>query len=210
MKKLEIDFYRRASVTDIAKDLLGQYLCTNIEGAQTIGRIVETEAYCGATDKACHAFLNRRTTRTEVMFENGGIAYVYLCYGIHSLFNIVTNVTGKADAVLVRAIEPVEGAEIMMQRRNMNRVKPPMLAGPGRLTQALGITTKHNATSLDSNRIWISSGSKVADNQIIATPRIGIDYAEEDALLPWRYLVRGSKWISGTKKQNRPIPADHP
>ena len=204
-QKLPVDFYQRSSVTDIAKDLLGQYLCTQLEGELTVGRIVETEAYCGESDQACHAFLNRRTTRTEVMFAPGGIAYIYLCYGIHALFNIVTNREDYGDAVLIRAIEPIEGADTMLLRRNMDKVKKPLLAGPGRLTQALGITTQHDTISLQSDHIWIAEGASVPKSRIVATPRIGIDYAGEDVLLPWRYLEEGSKWVSGTKKQNKGV-----
>ncbi|UZR95031.1 DNA-3-methyladenine glycosylase [Chondrinema litorale] len=198
--KITKEFYENEDVVDVAKQLLGKMLCTNIDGVFTSGKIVETEAYCGAIDKACHAHLNRRTKRTEVMFGEGGHAYVYLCYGIHALFNIVTNKKGSADAVLIRAIEPVAGIDTMLERRKMDKTAYRLTAGPGILSQALGIDTSHYGTDLVDNLIWLEDHKVVVDNnEIISSARVGIDYAGEDALLPWRFRIRDNKWCSKAK-----------
>ncbi len=122
-QKLSKSFYTRSDVVQIARELLGKYLVTDIDDKITVGKIVETEAYCGQTDKACHAHLNKKTKRTKIMFEEGGVAYVYLVYGMYKLFNIVTNEYGKADAVLIRAVQPIEGIEIMLERRKMEKIE---------------------------------------------------------------------------------------
>ena len=143
MKKLDRSFYLRDNVVAIAKELIGKRLCTNIDGVITSGIIVETEAYSGRNDKACHANNGKLTKRTSVMFEEGGLAYVYLCYGIHNLFNIVTNTKGNADAVLIRAIEPDSCFELMNERRNFPKRKYSVGSGPGCVSQALGINQMH-------------------------------------------------------------------
>jgi DNA-3-methyladenine glycosylase len=196
-RKLPPSFYRRADVTEVSKQLLGKVLCTKFNGALTAGIITEVEAYSGRGDKACHANNGTRTERTEVMYSAGGLAYVYLCYGIHHLFNVVTNVEDKADAILVRAIEPLEGKDVMLKRRGKEKVNPSLTAGPGRLTQALGITTKYDATDLTGNTIWIEDrGITFGSDKLAETPRIGVDYAGEDAKLPWRFYPTESRWIS--------------
>jgi DNA-3-methyladenine glycosylase len=157
---------------------------------------VETEAYSGNSDKACHANDQKMTKRNRVMFESGGLAYVYLCYGIHHLFNVVTNIKGNADAVLVRAVEPVEGIETMMKRRHMDKVERRLTAGPGVLSSALGIDMNLYGSSLQSNEIWIEEGKNVGECMIQTTTRIGVEYAEEDALKPWRFYVKENKWVS--------------
>lgn len=198
--KLNQDFYTRDNVVQIAQDLLGKYLCTNLGGIVTGGMIVETEAYSGTNDKACHAHLNRRTKRTEIMYHTGGVAYVYLVYGIYNLFNVVTNVEGRADAVLVRAIEPTIGIEEMLLRRNMAAPKPNLTAGPGVMSMALGINRSHYGTPLTGGTIWIGDeGANVPAEGVAIGPRIGIDYAGDDALLPWRFWLEGNKWVSGKK-----------
>jgi DNA-3-methyladenine glycosylase len=190
MAKLPLNFYLREDVVQISKDLLGKYLFTNIDGETTAGIITETEAYAGAIDKASHAYKNRRTNRTEVMFGQGGTSYVYLCYGIHHLFNVVTNNEGTPHAILVRAIKPVEGIETILRRRKMETLKPNVSAGPGTVSQALGITTKHTGLYLLEDTIWIEDrGLIVPESGITIGPRVGIDYAEEDALLPYRFRV---------------------
>lgn len=194
--KLNKQFYTRSNVTDIARDLLGKFLWTNFDNNITVGKIVETEAYCGATDRACHAFPDKRTERTEVMFREGGYAYIYFVYGMHHLFNIVTNVEGRADAVLIRAIEPVEGEDIMKTRRSVDISNRLLTGGPARLTKALGIDVSHNNTKLSSNTIWLTDGESVSEDQIVATTRIGVDYAGDDAYLPWRYYIKGNKYVS--------------
>jgi DNA-3-methyladenine glycosylase len=196
-KKLPRSFYERDDVVQISKDLIGKVLCTYFNGIQTSGKIVETEAYDGRNDKACHAHLNRRTKRTEVMYGSPGYAYVYLCYGIHHLFNIVTNREGLADAVLIRAIEPLEGAEEMVKRRGKEHLTKAIGNGPGKLSEALGIRKAHYGTDLTGNNIWIEDRNiEISENNIISSERVGIDYAEEDADLPWRFSIKESKWVS--------------
>jgi len=199
--KLPESFYLGPDVTQIAQQLLGKYLFTCVDGITTGGYIVETEAYNGAIDKASHAYGNRLTQRTQTMFEQGGIAYVYLCYGIHEMFNVVTSVKGEAHAVLIRAINPTIGLDVMLARRNMALVKPNITAGPGSVGKALGITRKINGISLQSEQIWIEDqGLQFEKEQIAAVPRIGVAYAAEDALLPYRYYVKGNVYVS---KPNR-------
>lgn len=197
MDKLPLSFYRQPDVIEISKQLVGKVLCTNFDRCLTSGIITEVEAYCGRDDKACHANNGTRTKRTEVMYKAGGVAYIYLCYGIHYLFNVVTNVEDKADAILVRAIEPLDGKEIMLQRRAKEKVNPKLTAGPGRLTQALGITTDYDATNLTGNTIWIEDRGVTFKNVgLVETQRIGVDYAGEDAKLPWRFYPQSHKWVS--------------
>ena len=198
--KLPREFYTRPDVVQIARDLLGKYVYTNIDGIVTGGMIVETEAYAGENDRACHAHMNRRTQRTEIMYSEGGVAYVYLVYGIYHLFNIITNEKDKADAVLIRAIEPEVGVEEMLLRRGFGSIKPNLTAGPGVTSIALGINKKHYGEDLTGNTVWLEDKSIKLPEQSIATgPRIGIDYAGEDALLPWRFWVKNSPWVSRKK-----------
>lgn len=196
--KLPASFYRQENVVSIARQLVGKVLCTRIGDAPlTSGIITESEAYCGRGDKACHANDGTRTDRTETMYQPGGIAYIYLCYGIHHLFNVVTNVEDQADAILIRAIEPLDGKEIMLERRSSQKVSSALTAGPGRLTQALGITTILDDTSLTGDVIWIEDRNiKFSEDDLIATQRVGVDYAGEDAQLPWRFYPSKNKWVS--------------
>lgn len=189
MSKLKKDFYLRDDVIQISKDLLGKYIFTKFNGKTTAGIITETEAYAGVTDKASHAWSGRRTNRTEIMYGEGGVAYVYLCYGIHHLFNIVTNKKEVPHAVLVRAIRPVEGIQYILKRRNKTKTDKSTAGGPGTVSQALGILTKHSGTDLTGNKIWIEDkGIKVKEKEIIVGPRIGVDYAGEDAGLLYRFI----------------------
>ena len=194
--KIDRSWYENEDVTEIAKALLGKRLCTRFDGQLTSGLIVETEAYSGTNDKACHANGQKMTKRNKVMFEAGGLAYIYLCYGIHHLFNVVTNVNGTADAVLIRALEPADGIDVMLQRRNLIKADRRLTAGPGVLSQALGITTDVYGTALDSDDIWLENGVKIAVADIVETTRIGVDYAEDDALKPWRYYIKENNWVS--------------
>lgn len=198
--KLETDFYRREDVVEVAHDLVGKVLCTRIDGdTVTAGMITETEAYCGRNDRACHANNGLRTQRTETMYRAGGVSYIYLCYGIHHLFNVVTNREGLADAVLVRGIKPLDGIETMKRRRMRTggELSPALTAGPGRLTQALGIVTGLDGTSLLGDRVWIEDRSiSLPGDEISRSPRIGVDYAGEHAKRPWRFFLRESDWVS--------------
>lgn len=188
-KKLKKSFYNNEDVVEVSRLLLGKKLCTFFEGQFTSGIITETEAYNGITDKASHAFGGRHTARTEVMYREGGVAYIYLCYGIFSLFNVVTNKKGIPNAVLVRAIIPVDGIEIMQQRRKKPHKDKKFSAGPGTLSQALGLHFTQTGISLAGNEIWIEeTGIKPDPDKIITGPRIGVDYAGDDAKLPYRFI----------------------
>ena len=199
--KLSTDFYQVKEVTQIARNLLGKYLFTNNNGEISGGFIVETEAYAGIVDKASHAFGNRKTNRTKTMYEAGGIAYVYLCYGIHEMLNVVTSVEGEPHAVLIRAIHPTEGIDLMLERRNMASIKNNLTAGPGSVAKALGISRKMNGLSFLSEEVWIEDrGLVFPEDEIAAVPRVGVAYAKEDALLPYRFYVKGNSYVS---KPNR-------
>lgn len=186
MAKLPRSFYSGTDVVSIARCLLGKVLVTRFDGGSTAGIISETEAYAGPGDRASHAYAGRRTPRNEVMYAEGGTAYVYLCYGIHHLFNVVTNSSGIPHAVLIRAIHPLEGIDVMRGRRGTGaRLST---GGPGTLTQALGIRTSHNGTDLLGDTIYIEDRSiTVPERIIISGPRIGVDYAGDDAALPYRF-----------------------
>jgi DNA-3-methyladenine glycosylase len=193
--KLDESFYSRADVTRVARSLLGKVLCTKIDGQRTCGIIVETEAY-SHQEKGCHAYNNRMTARNEAMFKAGGSAYVYLCYGIHFLFNVVTNEKGIGDAVLVRALEPLEGVDVMMQRMNVENPAR-ITSGPGKLSRAMGIDRRLNGKLLDGDEVWIEDNGRKLSSRVIATgTRIGIDYAGKDAELPWRFMIRENPWVS--------------
>ena len=189
MKKLESEFYTRSDVVQVAKDLLGKILVTNIKNKLTAVMITETEAYAGSTDRASHAFGNKHTNRTDAMFKNGGIAYVYLCYGLHHLFNVVTNIEGIPHAVLIRAGEPIEGISHMLDRRKKSKLEKTITNGPGSLCGALGITISHNKISLNSSLIWLAEFKEIEENQIRISARVGVDYAGQDALLPYRFRI---------------------
>jgi DNA-3-methyladenine glycosylase len=159
---------------------------------------VEVEAYAGVKDKASHAYGGRHTNRTRVMYHPGGTAYVYLCYGIHHLFNIVTNEQDIPHAILVRAVEPLEGIPAMLERTGKKKPDYTLTKGPGNVSKALGIGTKHTGGSLLQDEIIIASDGFVPKKgDIVATPRIGVDYAGEDALLPYRFIIKGNKYVSG-------------
>lgn len=186
--KLRRDFYVRDDIVKISSDLLGKVLCTRMNDHLTKLIIIETEAYAGVTDRASHAYGNRRTGRTEPMFAEGGTAYVYLCYGIHYLFNVVTNKTDIPHAILIRAGVPVTGTEVMLKRRNKSKQDKTLLAGPGTLAKALGITTEHTGMSLMDGHIWIEDrGIEVDEDAVVVGPRVGVDYAGDDALRPYRF-----------------------
>ncbi|QIY90040.1 DNA-3-methyladenine glycosylase [Chryseobacterium gallinarum] len=195
--KLPLSYYSDQDVLFLAQDLLGKVLFTNLNGQITAGIIVETEAYFGIKDKASHAYGGRRTNRTEPLYSHGGISYVYLCYGIHHLFNVVTSVEGDPHAVLVRAIEPLIGKEIMESRRKMPASRAAISSGPGSAAKALGIDQSFNRKDLGGNEIWIEDhGIQYPPEAIVASTRIGVAYAQEDALLPWRFFVKNNKYVS--------------
>ena len=189
--KLSLDFFHNENFLEISKNLLGKKIFTNIDNQITAGIIIETEAYGGTTDKASHAYNNKKTNRTEAMFQNGGITYIYLCYGMHHLLNIVTNKKNIPEAILIRAILPTDGIEIMLKRKGKKRKDKTLTNGPGSVCKALGINMNHNKLSLSENTIWVENISQnILEKDILKTPRIGIDYAGEDACLPWRFLLK--------------------
>lgn len=194
--QLTRSYFLNPDVVFLARDLLGKIIRTDFNGAICTGMITETEAYRAPEDKASHAYKNKRTKRTEVLFGPGGYAYVYLNYGIHHLFNLVTGPEGMAHAVLIRGIVPINNIEIQMKRRKKPVNKGPMVQlfnGPGKLSQALGITTLHTGLDLCDTHCPIQildAGIIYHDAQIWAGPRIGIDYAEEWASVPWRFMVK--------------------
>lgn len=200
MNVLPLSFYQQADVLEISRQLLGKYLFTHEQGVVTGGMIVETEAYRAPEDRASHAYGMRKTKRNAVMYETGGCSYVYLCYGIHSLFNVVTNSEGIPHAVLIRAIEPSVGIETMLQRRGRTKIEKSLTAGPGALTQALGIRQIDNGLSLNGPRLWIEDrGILIQPEEILESARVGIAYAGEDALLPWRFRINNNPWTSRAK-----------
>ena len=189
--KLDQSFYQREDVLQVSRELLGKVLCTRLDGAITRAIITETEAYAGEGDRASHAFGGRRTRRTEPMYAAGGIAYVYLCYGIHHLFNVVTATEGIPHAVLVRAGKPLEGERVMLVRRGRQRVDKSLLAGPGSTARALGITTALSGENLLEDCIWIEDrGISLSEAAVNCGPRVGVDYAGEDASRPYRFVAR--------------------
>jgi DNA-3-methyladenine glycosylase len=199
--KLPESFYLNSDVLHLSRNLIGKYLFTCIDSITTGGYIVETEAYNGIIDRASHSFGNKITPRTKTMFMQGGIAYVYLCYGIHEMFNVVTSVEGQPHAILIRAIQPTEGVDEMLLRRNMNTLKPNITSGPGSVAKALGISRNINAISLQSDTLWIEDrGLNFKDDEVAAVPRVGVDYAGEDALLPYRFYVKGNPYVSKPNK----------
>jgi DNA-3-methyladenine glycosylase len=202
--KLPLSLYRQKNVCTVAKALLGKILVTRFEGKTTAGRIVETEAYAGVTDRASHAWNGRRTERTEVMYAAGGVSYVYLCYGIHYLFNVVTNEAEIPHAVLIRSLEPVYGVPAMLARTGKKTADVTLTRGPGNVSKAMGIHKQHTGLSLLENQLCIlDDGYKAVARLIGSGPRIGVEYAREDALLPYRFYLKGNPYLSGPPSINR-------
>jgi DNA-3-methyladenine glycosylase len=200
MKKLPLSFYLRDDVVQIAKELLGKVLVTTWNGSTTSGRIVETEAYAGTIDKASHASKGK-TPRTTVMFEAGGTAYVYLCYGIHQMFNIVTNAEGTPHAILIRAVEPLLGIDVMLERTGKKKLDATLTRGPGNVGRAMGFHTSQCGWSLQSDALYIADDEFVLTDTMVGTsPRIGVDYAGADALLQYRFFIKGNPYVSGKIK----------
>lgn len=200
MKKLPLSFYLREDVVAIARELLGKLLVTAWNGELTSGRIVETEAYAGEGDRASHASKGR-TERTEVMFGPGGRAYVYLCYGVHQMFNIVTASEGQPHAILIRAVEPVSGKDLMLQRAGKKHWDESLTSGPGRVGKAFGFHTSQCGLSLTSDELYIADdGFTIKEEDIISSPRVGVDYAGEHAAWHYRFYLKNNLYVSGIKK----------
>lgn len=184
-------------VLEAGRSLLGKVLVSEFNGMPTAGKIVETEAYAGIGDRASHAWGGRKTERTRIMYSAGGVSYIYLCYGIHHLFNVITNREEVPHAVLIRALEPLDGIDLMLERRRLNRVQRNLTGGPGLLTQAMGIHTGHNGTDLTGNTIWIEDRNfMVGPDDILCSPRVGVHYAGDDAGNPWRFRLKDNLFTS--------------
>jgi DNA-3-methyladenine glycosylase len=194
------DFYRRGDTLLVARELLGKVLVVpGAGGGRVSGRVVEVEAYVGTDDRASHAYGGRRTARTETMYARGGTAYVYLVYGLHHQFNVVTGAAGEPHAVLLRALEPLEGVD-SMRRRRAARDDRALTSGPGKLCQALGIDRTFDGEDLTGARVWLEDdGFRVEPSSVAAGPRVGVAYAAEDALRPYRFWLKGSAYVSKQK-----------
>lgn len=198
MKKLPLSFYSRKNVLVIAKDLIGKVLIHHNGKALTAGRIVETEAYDGVIDRASHAYGGRRTARNEIMYAEAGTAYVYICYGMHHLFNVVTNRKNIPHAILIRALEPVQGLDLMLKRRKKKKPDHLVTRGPGSLSVAMGITVRLNGHSLLSEDLFIADdGVRVSPKAIAVSHRIGVESSREAAVYPYRFYVKGNPFVSG-------------
>lgn len=195
--KLPLDFYRQTDVVSVARQLLGKHLYSNIGGQLTGGIIVETEAYCGPDDRGSHAYNNKRTPRNEMMYRAGGVAYMYICYGIHDMLNIVTGIEGMSHAALIRAIEPIDGLDVMCERIGIFDNKKRLCQGPGALAKALGLSKLHNGADLQDDLIWLTEeGPSYTDEQVIASARVGMNFDGPYKTIPWRFYVKGNPHVS--------------
>jgi DNA-3-methyladenine glycosylase len=200
LKKLDRSFYDRKNVVHIARELLGKILVTQWDGVRCSGRIVETEAYAGVEDRACHAFGGRRTARSEHLYGDPGTVYIYICYGMHHLFNVITNKKDIPHAVLIRALEPMEGIEYMLKRTRKPIADYTLTKGPGNLARAMGMSKLHTGGNLFSEEIFIEDdGLRYKRAQVAITKRIGVESAREDAELPYRFIVKGNPYVSARK-----------
>lgn len=205
-KKLDESFYDRTDVLKISRELLGKILVTRFNGVITSGRIVETEAYAGEGDRACHAFGGRRTPRTEPIYGSPGTVYIYICYGMHHLFNVVTNKKDIPDAVLIRALEPMAGVEHMLLRTHKKEFGNTLTRGPGNAARALGISKERSGLSLYGNSVFIaadefSAGYQLQRELIGSSKRIGVENAGDAAFLPYRFYLKGNQFVSGSPRR---------
>ena len=195
-RKLPREFYTRRNVLTVARNLLGKLLVVPAPNGQRVsGLIVETEAYRGPLDRASHAYGGRRTKRTETMYGLGGTVYIFFVYGMYNQFNVVTNVENVPHAVLVRALQPIEGIELMRQRRH-GQPDRNLTNGPGKLCIALGIDRRLDRADLLGDHVWLEDGEHIPSRKIASGPRIGIDYAEEWVEKPWRFWVKDNQYVS--------------
>ncbi len=201
MKKLPLSFYERKNLFKIAEELIGKIIVTEKNGIITSGRIVELEAYNGVLDKASHAYNGRRSKKNEMMYAEAGVAYMYICYGVHSMFNVITNAKNIPHAILIRAIEPITGIETMLKRRELSSLSNKITSGPGNLCKALGLTKKEDGICLKSEKVFIADdGTNISKSQIHCSPRIGMTSAAEDSFLPYRYYLKGNPFVSSSPK----------
>lgn len=199
--RLSPEFFTRTNTLRIARDLLGKLLVVPTgDGRRVSGMIVETEAYLGEIDKAAHSYGGRRTARNEITYAEGGHVYVFFVYGMYYQLNLVTGLPDHPHVVLIRAVEPVEGIEVMRERRGEMKDKN-LTSGPGKLCIALGITRDLNGEDLSGDRIWVEEHRSFKKSEIAIGPRVGIDYAEEFVDMPWRFWVDGNPFVSKTKRR---------
>lgn len=197
MEKMERSFYERGTL-DVARDLLGKYIVHDTSDGRTSGKIVEVEAYVGSKDAASHAYNNKYTSRTKVMFGKGGYAYVYLIYGIYYCMNVVTNIESYPEAVLIRGIEPIDGIDLMKRRRGTDNLLN-LCSGPGKLCAAMGISKAQNEIDLCGEKLYLLSGQTVSPECIVSTPRINIDYAKDARSYLWRFIIKDNPFLSKGK-----------
>lgn len=201
MSVVPLSFYQRSDVLTIARELLGKHVFTRIDGELTGGRIVETEAYRHEGDPSITLHLQRKARQAQALYQDGGHAYLYTVYRVHTLFNLTVNDAAHPDAVLIRAIEPLVGIDVMLRRRGLATAARNLTAGPGVLSQALGLTPALNGELLTGPYIWFEdAGEVIADDHLLASSRVGLEYAGDEAVaLPWRFRVKDSKWTSPAK-----------
>jgi DNA-3-methyladenine glycosylase len=201
LNPLNLRFFLRGDVLAVAREMLGKHVFTCIDGELTGGRIVETEAYRHEGDPSITLHLQRKRKQAEALYQPGGHAYLYTVYRVHTLFNITVNDAAHPDAVLIRAIEPLQGVEIMLRRRGLAKLARNLTAGPGVLSQALGLTPALNGELVTGPHIWLAeAGESIAEENVLASSRVGLEYAGEEAVaLPWRFRVKDSKWTSPAK-----------
>jgi DNA-3-methyladenine glycosylase len=200
LKKLDRSFFERKDVLLVARELLGKILVTQWDGIRSAGRIVETEAYAGVHDRASHAFGGRRTARSEHLYGAPGTVYVYVCYGMHHLFNVITNEKEIPHGILIRALEPLEGVEHMLNRTGKKVLDYTLTKGPGNLARAMGLSKSHSGSNIFSDEIFIiDDGIRYKKEEVVVTKRIGVESAREDAELPYRFILKGSPWVSAKK-----------
>lgn len=196
VSKLPREFYTRTNVLTIARDLLGKLLVVPAaDGTRVSGMIVETEAYRGPLDRASHAYGGKRTKRTETMYGAGGTVYIFFVYGMYNQFNIVTNGEDVPHAILIRALQPIEGIELMRRRRH-GQPDHNLTNGPGKLCIAMGIDRRFDRADLLGSKVWLETGEKIFPRQIASGPRIGIDYAQGWADKPWRFWIKDNRFVS--------------
>lgn len=195
--KLPLSFYRRNDAVLVARELLGKHVFSRIDGELTGGVIVETEAYQGPEDRGSHAYNHRKTARNEIMYNAGGVAYMYICYGIHDMLNVVTGEDGISHAVLIRAVEPLIGIEVMRERRQVFNDDTRLCRGPGSLAKALGLVKAHNGIDLLEDTIWIEDRNElVIDSEIVASARVGMNFDGPYKTIPWRFYIKGNRNVS--------------
>jgi DNA-3-methyladenine glycosylase len=201
--KLPLEFYLREDTLEVARDLLGKLLVvSDKKGRRVSGMIVEIEAYLGEIDKGAHSYGGRRTARNEITYAEGGHVYVFFVYGMYYQLNFVTGPTEHPHVCLIRAVEPVEGIDIMRKRRGKKMPDKNLTSGPGKLCIAFGIDRSLNGEHLLGERIWVEEYKNFAKKDIADGKRIGIDYAEEFADMPWRFWVKENPYVSKAPKNS--------